>query len=215
LFLVSITYFFDEEKDVHWVGFIEKYLVKAGRLVAAEIIVCAAVVFLISRWVHPEERLTLLLSSAFGIFSFITMHGVMRMLKVPKENVQSLERQSFTLFIYLEMLDASFSLDGVVGAFAITNNLFIIAIGLGIGAMFVRSMTIMLVEERSLDQFRYLEHGAFYAIGALAAILWANLFIQVPEVITGLIGIAIVGFSLVSSVRHRRQEVRDESRRSH
>jgi hypothetical protein len=109
------------------------------------------------------------------------------------------------MFLYLEVLDASFSFDGVVGAFAITNNLFIIMIGLGIGAMFVRSLTIMLVEKGTLSEFRYLEHGAFYAIGILAIIMFANTIFHIPEVITGLIGAAFIGLSLWSSIRYNQK----------
>ena len=75
-------------------------------------------------------------------------------------------------FLYLEVLDASFSFDGVIGAFALTNNILLIAIGLGVGAMYVRSMTIMLVERGTLAQFRYLEHGAFYSIFALSIVMF-------------------------------------------
>lgn len=91
-------------------------------------------------------------------------------------------------FLYLEVLDASFSFDGVIGAFALTQNLFIIAIGLGIGAMYVRSMTIMLVEKGTLTNYRYLEHGAFYAILALSVIMFAQSLVKIPEVVTGLGG---------------------------
>ena len=104
------------------------------------------------------------------------------------------------MFLYLEVLDASFSFDGVIGAFAITTNLFIIAIGLGIGAMFVRSLTIMLVEKNTLEEYQYLEHGAFYAIIALAIIMFLKTFIHVPEVITGLIGAGFIAVAFVHSL---------------
>ena len=58
----------------------------------------------------------------------------------------------------------------MIGAFALSNNIFIIALGLGIGAMFVRSMTVMLVDKGTLSEYRYLEHGAFWAIMALATV---------------------------------------------
>ena len=93
--------------------------------------------------------------------------------------------------IYLEVLDASFSFDGVIGAFALTHNLFIIAIGLGIGAMYVRSMTIMLVERGTLAEYRFLEHGAFYAIIALSVIMFVQPLMHIPEVITGLVGAVV------------------------
>ena len=106
--------------------------------------------------------------------------------------------------MYLEVLDASFSFDGVIGAFALTQNLFLIAIGLGIGAMYVRSMTIMLVERQTLAQFRYLEHGAFWSVLVLSVIMFAQTVVHIPEFVTGLLGAGVIGLSIVSSLRYRR-----------
>jgi uncharacterized protein len=114
-------------------------------------------------------------------------------------------RAAFFLFLYLEVLDASFSFDGVVGAFAITLDPFVIAIGLGVGAMYVRSITVFLVNRGTLDNYVYLEHGAHWAIGALAVILVLTMKLHIPEVVTGLIGVAFIGASLWSSVRRNRK----------
>jgi uncharacterized protein len=103
------------------------------------------------------------------------------------------------LFLYLEVLDASFSFDGVVGAFAITQNLLVIMLGLGSGAFFVRSITIYLVEKKTLNQFKFLEHGAFYAIGTLGAIMVVSPFFHISEWITGLIGVVILGMAIWAS----------------
>ena len=111
------------------------------------------------------------------------------------------------LFLYLEVLDASFSFDGVVGAFAITSDPIIIAIGLGIGAMFIRSLTVFLVRKGTLSEYVFLEHGALWAIGALAVILLATIKWDVPEVVTGLIGVAFIGAALASSIVRNRREV--------
>jgi hypothetical protein len=108
-------------------------------------------------------------------------------------------------FLYLEVLDASFSFDGVIGAFALSNNLFIIGIGLGVGAMFVRSLTIMLVERETLASYRYLEHGAFYAIIALAIMMFLSTVIHIPEVVTGLIGAGLIVTAFVDSIRYNRR----------
>ena len=110
------------------------------------------------------------------------------------------------LFIYLQILDASFSFDGVLGAFAITNDIIIIMLGLGIGAMFVRSMTIFLVRQGTLDEYIFLEHGAHYAIGALGAIMLLSTTFHIPEIVTGLIGVAFIGWSLMSSIRYEKRE---------
>ena len=108
-------------------------------------------------------------------------------------------------FIYLEVLDASFSFDGVIGAFAITNDVIIIMLGLAIGAMFVRSMTIYLVDKGTLSEFVYLEHGAHYAIGALAIIMLLSMKFHVPELVTGLIGVAFIGLSLYNSIQYKKR----------
>jgi uncharacterized protein len=108
------------------------------------------------------------------------------------------------MFLYLEVLDASFSFDGVIGAFAITNDIVLMALGLGIGAMYVRSLTVYLVRQGTLDDYVYLEHGAHYAIGALAVLLLITIQYQINELITGFIGVALIGLSFWSSVRRNK-----------
>lgn len=115
-------------------------------------------------------------------------------------------KAAFFLFLYLEVLDASFSFDGVIGAFAITNHIFWMALGLGIGAMYVRSLTIYLVREGTLDEYRFLEHGAHYAIGALAAMLLISIRWHLPEVVTGLVGVGLIAAAFWSSVRANRAD---------
>ena len=111
----------------------------------------------------------------------------------------------FIGFLYLELIDASFSLDGVLGAFALSKDILIITIGLSIGAMFVRSLTMMLVEKKTLSNYLYLEHGAHWAIGALAVIMLISSFHEVPEVLTGLIGLTFILASLTSSFIHNKK----------
>ncbi|MFK8846468.1 DUF475 domain-containing protein [Streptomyces sp. Ac-502] len=115
-------------------------------------------------------------------------------------------KAAFFLFLYLEVIDASFSFDGVIGAFAITNDIFEMALGLGIGAMYIRSLTVFLVRKGTLDDYVYLEHGAHYAIGALAVILLATIKYEINEVITGLVGIVLIAASFWSSMRKNRKE---------
>jgi len=131
---------------------------------------------------------------------------------VPDGASGAVARSGLAAFLYLEVLDASFSFDGVIGAFALSNNLFIIALGLGIGAMFVRSMTVMLVDKGTLAEYQYLEHGAFWAIIALAAIMLLSARFEIPETITGLIGAVLIGLSLLWSVRHNRLNPEGESK---
>ncbi|MFJ9115935.1 DUF475 domain-containing protein [Streptomyces sp. NPDC102394] len=122
----------------------------------------------------------------------------------PKSAVVLAGQAAFFMFLYLEVLDASFSFDGVIGAFAITNDIVLMALGLGIGAMYVRSLTVYLVRQGTLDDYVYLEHGAHYAIGALAVILMVTIQYQINEVITGLVGVVLIAWSFWSSVRRNR-----------
>jgi hypothetical protein len=116
-------------------------------------------------------------------------------------------KAGFGGFLYLEVLDASFSFDGVIGAFAITSDVVIIMLGLAIGAIFVRSMTIYLVEKGTLDAYIFLEHGAHYAIGALAFIMIASgTGLHVPEVVTGLIGVAFIVWAVIASIQYSKRQ---------
>jgi hypothetical protein len=202
--MVCLKYFFDAEKDVHWIESVESRLVQLGKIEAVELGLMMLAIYGFSRLVHPEEARAFLVAGLFGLVTFIAVDGIGSAMEVDPNEMKSLHRASAASFLYLEVLDASFSFDGVIGAFALTNNLFIIAIGLGTGAMFVRSLTVMLVEEGTLEAYRYLEHGAFYAIGALAALMLVGTVASVPEAITGLVGAAFIGLSLWSSVRYNR-----------
>src|SRR3546814_895314 len=141
--------------------------------------------YLTSTMLSDSDSLTFLVAAIAGLLTFIGVEIVNHVLEAPVATTGQVAKAGFGAFLYLEVLDASFSFDGVIGAFALSNNLFIIAIGLGIGAMFVRSMTIFLVRQGTLSEYRYLEHGAFYAIIALAAIMYINPFQPIPHVVTG------------------------------
>ena len=124
----------------------------------------------------------------------------------PSELAKASGKAGFFLFLYLEVLDAAFSFDGVIGAFAITTDPILIALGLGlIGAMFVRSLTVFLVRKGTLQDYVYLEHGAHWAIGALATILLVGIGFHVNEVVTGLIGVAFIGAAFLSSIMRNRK----------
>ena len=78
----------------------------------------------------------------------------------------------------------------------------IIVLGLSAGAVFVRSLTVQLVRKDTLAQYVFLEHGAHYAIGALALIMLVSIGVHVPEVVSGLVGVVFILLSFWSSVRH-------------
>ncbi|HSW81476.1 MAG TPA: DUF475 domain-containing protein, partial [Candidatus Saccharimonas sp.] len=113
------------------------------------------------------------------------------------------------MFLYLELLDASFSFDGVIGAFAITSNVVLIAAGLGAGAVWVRSITIGLVHHGTLQRYKYLELGAHVAIASLATILLTSIVVDVPDLLSGTLGMLIIITSFLVSVwENRRRTVK-------
>lgn len=202
LLMVCLKFFFDSSKEVHWVRGIEATLSKFGKIEAVEIGMGLLFLLVVSRYVDPHHRIDLIIWGIAGIVTFICIEGLGEYLQLDTSTINNAERASFGMFMYLEVIDASFSFDGVIGAFALTNNLFLIAIGLGIGAMFVRSLTIMLVELGTLSKYRYLEHGAFWAIGALAVLMIIGTFKTVPEIATGLIGFVFITMAFISSRNH-------------
>ena len=211
LAMVGLKFFFDGEKDVHWIGAIERFLGRFSALPAAEIGLLLLAIWGISLLLPEAEALTFVVAGILGIVTFIAVEGVSTMLELHEEKQRfagAVVRSGLGGFLYLNILDASFSFDGVIGAFALSNNMIVIALGLSIGAMFVRSMTIHLVEKGTLAQYRYLEHGAFWAIIVLGAIMLLSARYHIPETITGLIGAILIGLSLWWSVRFNRRHPR-------
>ena len=204
LIMVALRYFLDPAKDSHWLGLIEVPLSNLGRLRAIEVVFALVGLYFISKALPADNNQPFFLAGIAGLVVFLLVDGLSSWLEEHDHSsaASNIERASIGMFVYLEVLDASFSFDGVIGAFAITHNLFIICIGLGIGAMFVRSITVALVERGTLTKFVFLEHGAFYAIGSLGMIMYVNCFTHIPEPITALLGAGFIALSFAASVRH-------------
>ena len=202
LMMVALNYFFDPEKDIHWLGRIERRFVDWSAIRGVEVAFVLALMLAFGALQEGEEGPEFVVSAIWGLMTFLLVDVLGRVLDSANAAGDAV-RGGLGAFLYLEVLDASFSFDGVIGAFALSNNLFVIAIGLGIGAMYVRSMTIMLVEKGTLVEYRFLEHGAFYAILFLSVVMYANSVFHVPEVVTGLGGVVLIGLALRSSVRAR------------
>ena len=204
--MVGLSFFFDPDKELDWITLVERPLAKVADLEALSIGLVLIATWATSTMLADDDALTFIIAAIGGLLTFLAVEIVNHVLEPPTPSTGDVAKAGFGAFLYLEVLDASFSFDGVIGAFALTNNLIIIAIGLGIGAMFVRSMTIFLVRQGTMSQYRYLEHGAFYAILALAGIMYINTFAHIPEVITGLIGATLIAIAFWSSVRANRAE---------
>ncbi|MCX5140046.1 MULTISPECIES: DUF475 domain-containing protein [unclassified Streptomyces] len=174
---------------------------------------------------HADKAETVMLAGIAGLITYLIVGGLSGFFENKLEEEEEREHEAeeearrtgkkisavalsgkaaFFMFLYLEVLDASFSFDGVIGAFAVTNEIVLMALGLGIGAMYVRSLTVYLVRQGTLDDYVYLEHGAHYAIGALSIILLVTIQYEIHELITGLVGVVLIAWSFWSSVRRNK-----------
>ncbi|MFV0492523.1 MAG: DUF475 domain-containing protein [Pseudorhodobacter sp.] len=206
LMMVALNYFFDEAKEVHWVAALERRMAQFASVRGLEVAFVLTVMLILAS-VLPDAKIDeFLFASVAGLVTFLGVEVIGHILDASQEASEMAARGGLGAFLYLEVLDASFSFDGVIGAFALTQNLFLIAIGLGIGALYVRSMTIMLVERETLTQFRYLEHGAFWSILILSGIMFLQTIWHIPEIVTGLLGAGFISLSLWSSIRFNRAE---------
>ncbi len=232
LLMLALDWFF-EDREITWLSWLEKPLRRIGRLDNLSVVIAGLALFLFSELAAANPG-QVLAAGILGIISYLAVNGLGALFENyeerqeeefderarsvtavgkpgPSELVKATGKAGFFLFLYLEVLDGSFSFDGVVGAFAITPDPIIIALGLGlIGALFVRSLTVFLVRKGTLDDYVYLEHGAHWAIGALAVILLVSIGVHINEVVTGLIGLVIIVAAFLSSlVRNRRAAAAD------
>jgi len=216
-----------EEREIHWLAWLEKPLQRIGSLDQLSVVVAGIGLVVAALTLAPvDKQATVMVSGLLGIVTYLLVNGLGSLFEESagaqeqaeggrSEIVKATGKAAFFLFLYLEVLDASFSFDGVVGAFAISQDIFVIALGLGVGAFWIRSLTIYLVRQGTLDDYVYLEHGAHWAIGALAVLLLVTIEYKVPEVITGLIGVGFIGAAFLNSIARNRRITAETGERPH
>lgn len=215
-----------EEKEIKWLRPVESALERVGKLNQLSVVVAGISILVGSRVATGEDAAqTVLFAGMTGLVTYLAVSGLDSLFDEDDEEdevedaaatatasggvgaaTMAVGKAGFSTFLYLEVLDASFSFDGVIGAFAISSNVLVIAAGLGIGALFVRSMTVYLVRNGTLGEYRYLEHGAHWAIGVLAVILLLELKFHIPEAITGLLGLGFIIAAYTSSILANRKD---------
>ena len=233
LLMIFLDFLF-EDQEIKWLVPIERQLAKIGKLDQSSVIIALAFLIVAATTFARQDAVKVLVSGAAGLATYLAVSSLSSLFEADEEEVldkaeaeaghdtlrdeeeaadaapqvrvpPNLAKLGLFTFLYLEVLDASFSFDGVVGAFAISDMIFVIALGLGIGACYIRALTVYLVRKGTLAEYVYLEHGAHWAIGALAVLLFITIRQNVPDLVTGLIGVGFIGAALVSSiVRNRR-----------
>jgi len=220
--------FIFEHREITWLSWLERPLARIGRLNQLSVVVASIILVLTAEFLAEDDKIsTVMVAGVLGMVTYIAVNGLGELFHVENDSedaaggptalAKATGKAGFFLFLYLEVLDASFSFDGVIGAFAITADPIIIALGLGfIGAMFVRSITVFLVRKGTLSEYVYLEHGAHWAIGALALILMVSIGVHINEIITGLVGVFFIGAAFIGSVmRNRKVEAQDSATPTH
>ena len=211
LLMVALGFYLDEDKDSHWVKWIEEPLSKLGKFgIIGQSIITLLVIFGVSFSANGHEQLMFNISGICGVVLFLAIHFLQEYLEGRDEKLASVAgivvKSGIAGVLYLEILDASLSFDGLIAAFAISDMFLIIMLGLGVGAFFVRSMTLHLLDSGHLAELRYLEHGAFSAIFILAALMLANFVVDVPEWVTGLLGVVLLGIAVLHSLYLNKKE---------
>ena len=208
LLMVFMDFFFDNEREVRWIKQIEnnKAILGLSKIDNIELVL-AIIVGIILTSTTESYHVAIAYSCGVVLHSLL---NIMDEIFSPEgddaSGLSNVARNGLIGLLYLEVLDASFSFDGVIGSFAISMNIFIIMIGLGVGAMFVRSLTIYLVEKKTLKEFVFLEHGAHYAIGFLAITIFLKIFIEIPEWLTGSVGIFFILTAFIHSQLYKSQK---------
>ncbi|MBB5915085.1 hypothetical protein BJY24_003952 [Nocardia transvalensis] len=207
--------FICSSREITWLSWVERPLARLGRFPMFPTVISLLALVAAAGFITADDRAdVVMVAGALGMVTYILVNGLSEALDGEHEEERSgpgplvlaTGRAAFFGFLYLEVLDASFSFDGVIGAFAITADPIIIALGLGlIGSMFVRSITVYLVRQGTLSEYVYLEHGAHWAIGALAVVLLYSTGHHLNEIATGLIGVTIIVAAFLSSVVYNRR----------
>lgn len=217
LLMVALSYFLDRHKDVHWLKGIEQWLAKAGQFDNMRVALMLALAAVLYFTVGEKYQAVVLISSVLGILLHLAL-GLLESFFVGHEQKETSRKKTsdikvktgmaaFASFMYLEVLDASFSFDGVIGAFAITSSVLLIIAGLGAGAIWVRSMTVYLLRAGTLAKYRYLEHGAHWAILALGVVMMVKIYgVELPEWLVGGLGLIFVATAVISSILEKRRQ---------
>jgi len=168
LFLVFLGWLFLEEKKYAFL--VEEFMHKQSVWFYA----FSSLFFTIVVWFSIKVNPMLALSAAIGSTAFFITDGFKRNAEEKEKQLLSGNMSAISKLLYLEVLDATFSIDGVIGAFAFTMSIPLIFLGNGLGALVVREMTIKGTS--IISKFAYLKNGAMYSIGLLGGVMVLEAF---------------------------------------
>jgi hypothetical protein len=221
LLMLFLKFLFNENKDLYWIKFIEKFASKISKKGDIKIIFILFLMLGIT-YIAPNNvvmgdsmiavnKIEILAPMLIGLIAFYLIEFFKSFMETNSDKNSNITQVSggFISFIYLETIDMSFSLDGVLGAFAVTQNIIIIMLGLGIGAMAVRSLTIYMVDKDVVSKYIYLEHGAMWSIGFLALSMIVQIFYHLPSMLVTTFAIVPISLAFIQSIYKNREFILD------
>lgn len=198
LFFVFLSWLFLEEKKYAFL--VEHFIHRQGVWFYALASIVTTVVVYTSLQINPA----LALAATIGVSAFFITDGFKKNAEEKEKELISGNMSAWSKILYLEVLDTSFSIDGVIGAFAFTMSVPLIIIGNGIGAFVVRELTIKGID--TIAKFAYLKNGAMYSIGVLGGVMILESFGEhFPFWLAPLNTFVLLGFFLFLSYREMRQ----------
>lgn len=209
LLLVGLNFFFEQGKKIHRFSHLESFLETLGKVHGIDVIIVLLILQILTQFVDPSQAQEFFISWVRWVVLYLMVNGIGSLFGqwFGNQAGKAVAKSWLMWFIYLEVLDASFSLDGVIGAFALSSNIFVIMIWLGIGAFFIRSMTFYMLDHKTLKVYRYLEHGAFYSVIALAIMMLLWTLMDLPDMAVGLAGFALISLSFYTSYLEKKYDL--------
>ena len=194
LVFLFLHWLFLEEKHFGLPG--ERFIARQGAWFYA--IGSAALLALV--WFAQRRSGGLAFAAVLGSTAFFIIHGFKETAERQEAGLAGSALSDLAKLLYLEAIDLTFSIDGVLGAFAFTLSVPLILVGNGLGAVVVRQLTVGNIER--IRSLLYLKNGAMYSILGLGAVMVAEAFgAELPEWLTPLLTFAIVGWFFAKSLR--------------
>lgn len=179
---------------LHW--FFKERKRERGLDFSLSVIMILSIIIYLALNIHTN----MVIGALVGCVAFFVMQGVKDHADRKKQHLKKKNITDYSKIFYLEMIDASFSVDGVLGAFAFTLSVPLIIIGNGLGALIVRNLTLKNIEH--IKKYRLMKNGAMYSIAMLSILLLLDSFgIDIPRWLAPVLTFAIVGFFFVKTHR--------------
>jgi hypothetical protein len=172
----------------------ERFLQRQGVWFYAVISVLLATIV----WLALKQNPYLAFAAVIGSTAFFITHGFKQNAEVAERSLQGRGMADISKILYLEVIDATFSIDGVLGAFAFTLSVPLILIGNGLGAYIVRKFTVGNIEK--IKKYRFLKNGALYSILFLGIAMLLEAFgIGIPQWVSPVTTFIVVGYFFLKS----------------